>query len=62
VVLARSLWAALRELDGDDGARAVLAKSPELISEVRILAAAPADIDTPDDYRQARAAAGGASS
>jgi xanthine dehydrogenase accessory factor len=62
VVLARSLWAALRELKGDDGARAVLAKNPELISEVRILAAAPADIDTPDDYRHAQAAAGGVSS
>lgn len=62
VILARSLWKALRELKGDDGARAVLAKSPELVSEVRILAAAPADIDTPDDYRHAQAAAGGASS
>jgi xanthine dehydrogenase accessory factor len=57
VVLARTLWTALRELEGDDGARAVLTKSPELVSEIRILAAAPADIDTPDDYRHAQAAA-----
>jgi xanthine dehydrogenase accessory factor len=62
VVLARSLWTALRELEGDDGARAVLAKSPELVSEVRILAAAPADIDTPYDYRHAQAAVAGLAS
>jgi xanthine dehydrogenase accessory factor len=63
VVLARSLWPALRDLRGDDGARVVLAKCPELVQEVRILSAPPADIDTPDDYRHAlaAAAAGGAS-
>jgi molybdenum cofactor cytidylyltransferase len=62
VVLARSLWTALRELKGDEGARTVLANGPELVSEIRILAAAPADIDTPDDYRHAQAVAGGAAS
>ena len=62
VILARALWPELRELRGDDGARVVLAKRPEAVSEVRILATPPADIDTPEDYRhvQAAAASGGA--
>ena len=64
VLLARSLWPALRDLKGDEGARAVLAAHPELVNEVRIISAAPADIDTPEDYRHVmdQAAAGGRAS
>lgn len=59
VVLARSLWPELRELHGDEGARALLAERPELVNEVRIIAAAPADIDTPEDYARAVACGAG---
>jgi CTP:molybdopterin cytidylyltransferase MocA len=45
-------------LRGDDGARAVLAAHPEWLFEVPIAGAPPRDIDDPDDYRQALAAAG----
>ena len=57
VVLSRTLWPALRDLRGDEGARKVLAERPEHVNEVRIISPAPADIDTPEDY--ARAVAGG---
>jgi CTP:molybdopterin cytidylyltransferase MocA len=53
VVLSRALWPALRDLRGDEGARALLAERPEQVSEVRIIAPAPADIDTPEDYARA---------
>lgn len=59
VVLSRSLWPELRELQGDEGARALLAERPELVSEVRIISAAPADIDTPEDYAHAVACGAG---
>ena len=60
VVLARDAWAAMNVLRGEEGARAVLAAHPEWLHEVAIAGAPPRDIDDPDDYRQALAAAGGA--
>jgi len=64
VLLARSLWRALRDLHGEEGARAVLTANPELVNELRIVATPPADIDTPADYEEAtkQAAAGGRAS
>ena len=64
VLLSRSLWRALRDLRGEEGARAVLTANTALVNEVRIVAVAPADIDTPDDYTQAteQTAAGGRAS
>jgi len=53
VILSRSLWPALRELRGDEGARAVLAAYPDRVEEVRIISPALADIDTPEDYARA---------
>jgi xanthine dehydrogenase accessory factor len=53
VILSRSLWQALRDLRGDEGARAILAERPEEVNEVRIISSAPADIDTPEDYAHA---------
>jgi len=53
VVLARSLWPALRGLRDDEGARVVLAEHPEQVHEVRIISPALVDIDTPEDYARA---------
>jgi xanthine dehydrogenase accessory factor len=58
VVLSRALWPALRELRGDEGARAVLAAHPAQVNEVRIIAPALADIDTSEDYARALTAGG----
>jgi xanthine dehydrogenase accessory factor len=58
VVLARDAWWAMDGLRGEEGARAVLAAHPEWLFEVPIAGAPPRDIDDPDDYRQALAAAG----
>jgi xanthine dehydrogenase accessory factor len=58
VVLSRALWPALRDLRGDEGARAVLTERPEQVNEVRIIAPALADIDTPEDYAHALTAGG----
>jgi len=53
VLLSRALWQMLRDLRGEEGARAVLAANAERVNEVRILATPPADIDTPADYEAA---------
>jgi molybdenum cofactor cytidylyltransferase len=53
VLLSRSLWRSLRELRGDEGARALLAANTALVNELRIVAMPPADIDTPADYDEA---------
>jgi xanthine dehydrogenase accessory factor len=57
VVLSRSLWPVLRDLQGDEGARIVLADRPDQVHEVRIISASPPDIDTPEDYERAIAGA-----
>ncbi len=53
VVLARSLWPELMRLEGDQGARAILARHPERLLEIELDGAAPEDIDTPEAYRRA---------
>ena len=58
VVLARGAWAAMDEVRGDEGARAVLAAHPDWLLEVAIAGEPPRDIDDEDDYRQALDAAG----
>jgi xanthine dehydrogenase accessory factor len=56
VVIERTLWPALCELRGDDGARRVLEACPEKVHEVQTISPAPADIDTWEDYERAAAA------
>ncbi len=52
VVLARSLWPRLTELDGDEGARGLLAEHPQWLLEVEVEGEPPADVDTLEDYRR----------
>ena len=53
-LFAREVWPLLeREMSGDRGARAVLARYPELVTEVPCDDVAdPADVDTVDDLRR----------
>ena len=54
VLFARGAWPLLeRELSGDEGARVVLKRYPELVTEVPCdEIAAPADVDTVEDLRR----------
>jgi len=53
VLFSREVWPLLmRELAGDEGARAVLRRHPDLVREVRCDGVGdPADVDTPEDLR-----------
>lgn len=51
-LIGRELWPAVRELQGDVGARYFLADNPELVVEVPIDSEPPADIDTEEDLWQ----------
>lgn len=52
VVLDRSLWGGLLELEGDVGCRRIVRARPELVAALAASAPGrhPVDIDTPDDY------------
>ena len=54
VVLARSLWADLAELQGDVGCRALIRGRPGLVAPLSVVGRTghPIDIDTLDDYRK----------
>lgn len=54
VVLAREVFGAAQGLEGDEGARALLRQHPEWLTEVPIAGAAPADVDTWQDYQELR--------
>lgn len=49
ILLDRSLFAELRTLTGDEGARQLLSRRPELV-DVVVTEAPPHDVDTPEDY------------
>jgi molybdenum cofactor cytidylyltransferase len=49
VVIDRSLWPDLLELTGDQGARLLFQRQPDLLSTVPA-AGRPDDVDTPEDY------------
>ena len=49
VLLDRSLWPELMKLKGDQGARQLLDKRPELLDTV-VAGGRPDDVDTPEDY------------
>ena len=60
VVIGRSAWTLLDTLAGDEGLRAVIAASPDLVENVLVAGEAPDDVDTDDDYRRLRERLGGA--
>jgi molybdenum cofactor cytidylyltransferase len=49
VVIDRSLWPELLELEGDEGARQLFDRRPELLDTV-FASGRPDDVDTPEDY------------
>ena len=53
VLIARRIWPDLKRLEGDEGARALLAAHPDWLQEVRMDGAPAADIDTQADYQRA---------
>lgn len=60
VLFARELFAELRALDGDRGAKAVLERHRERGAVIDFPAWRGADVDTPEDYRRVRGLAGAA--
>jgi molybdenum cofactor cytidylyltransferase len=50
VVFSSEIFAELRALGGDSGARAVVAARPERVERIAIDLAMPPDVDTPEDY------------
>ena len=50
VLFSADVFAELRALDGDVGARAVVQARPERVARVEIDAPMPPDVDTPEDY------------
>lgn len=50
VLFDRTLFAALRDLTGDRGARDLIAADPERVTLVDVAAAPPLDVDTASDY------------
>ena len=53
VLIARRIWPDVERLEGDEGARALLAAHPDWLQEVRMEGAPAADIDTLADYQRA---------
>jgi molybdenum cofactor cytidylyltransferase len=56
VLFSAALFDELRAVTGDRGGRAVIARDPQRVTEVRVDAPMPADVDTPEDYEAARTA------
>lgn len=54
VLVSRLLWERLMSLEGDEGAKGLLASHPEWVHEVWIDALPPRDVDTPDDHFEMR--------
>ena len=50
VMFHATIFAELRAIAGDQGARAVVARDPARVATVRFPFDMPADVDTPDDY------------
>jgi molybdenum cofactor cytidylyltransferase len=58
VVLARTLWADVERIEGDHGARSVIAERPADLLEVAVDDPPPIDVDTRIDYHRAVGATG----
>jgi molybdenum cofactor cytidylyltransferase len=58
VVIARDLWPEVERVRGDEGMRSLLAAHPEWLAAIPVAGAAPADVDTDEDYARVRADTG----
>jgi molybdenum cofactor cytidylyltransferase len=56
IVLDRSVWPDIQGLSGDEGARSILLRCPELRTLVEVGETPPHDIDTEEDYAHVRLA------
>jgi len=54
ILIGRGVWSLLQELEGDVGAREVIAAHPELVEAVEADGPVPADVDTWEDYEAVR--------
>ena len=54
VLFAAAVFPELVRLEGDAGARAVVAARPERVARISIETPMPLDVDTPDDYERLR--------
>jgi len=52
VILARAVWEAAMNIEGDSGARSLIADDPLRVLELPLDGPPPADIDTPEAYRR----------
>lgn len=50
VLFSAALFEELRTVEGDQGGRSLIARDAGRVAEVRVDAAMPADVDTPEDY------------
>jgi molybdenum cofactor cytidylyltransferase len=55
IVIGKDAWSLLQQLEGDVGAREVIAAHPELVVSVEVGGPVPADVDTWEDYEAVRA-------
>jgi molybdenum cofactor cytidylyltransferase len=53
VLLARRIWPEVEKLEGDQGARTLIAAHPECVHEIPIEGVPPVDIDTGEDHQRA---------
>lgn len=53
VFLARRIWPAVEQLQGDQGARVLIAAHPDWMTEVTLDEQPPVEIDTIEEYRRA---------
>ena len=53
VFLARRIWLAAEQLEGDEGARVLMSAHPEWVTEIPVDGEPPGDIDTQGDYERA---------
>jgi molybdenum cofactor cytidylyltransferase len=51
-LLRRSVWADVRALEGDVGARALIDRRPDLVFDAVVEGSAPPDVDTPADLER----------
>jgi molybdenum cofactor cytidylyltransferase len=52
-LLAREVWSEAERLEGDEGARALMERHPELVEDLDVGGEAPTDVDEPGDLEHA---------